>query len=108
MAKQINFLYRDNDYTLEFTRKSVERMERQGFTPNDIVDKPMLTLPQLFAGAFIANHPYISRKIIDGIFDDIANKSELISKLAEMYNEPLVALMEDNEEGNVEWGASWE
>lgn len=108
MAKQINFSYRDNDYTLEFTRKSVERMERQGFNPNDIVDKPMLTLPQLFAGAFIANHPYLSKKITDEIFDDIANKSELISKLAEMYNEPLVSLMEDNDEGNVEWGASWD
>jgi hypothetical protein len=29
--------------------------------------------------------------------------------LAEMYNEPLEALMEEPEEneGNVEWGASW-
>jgi hypothetical protein len=50
MAKQITFEFEGKNYTLEFTRKSIETMERQGFVIGDIVDKPMLTLPALFAG----------------------------------------------------------
>lgn len=109
MAKQINFEYEGNEYTLEFTRKSIEQMERQGFVASEITEKPMLTLPALFAGAFLAHHRYLKREIIDKIFDKFTNKQELIGKLAEMYNEPILALMDEPEEseGNIQWGASW-
>jgi hypothetical protein len=109
MAKTINFEYEGADYTLEFTRKSIEQMERQGFVAGDIAEKPMLTLPTLFAGAFLAHHRYVKRETIDKIFDKLTNKQELIGKLAEMYNEPILALMDEpgENEGNVKWGASW-
>lgn len=110
MAKQISFEYEGKQYTLEFTRKSIEMMERQGFNINDITEKPMTTLPALFAGAFIAHHRFVKREIIDEIYSKLTNKQELLQKLAEMYNEPLEALMEDpdNNEGNVvNWEASF-
>jgi len=109
MAKQITFEFEGKNYTLEFTRKSIETMERQGFVIGDIVDKPMLTLPALFAGAFLAHHRFMKRNEIDAIYEKMTNKEELLQKLAEMYNEPLEALMEEPEEneGNVEWGANW-
>jgi len=110
MAKQISFEYDGKQYTLEFTRKSIEIMERQGFNINDITDKPMTTLPALFAGAFIAHHRFVKREIIDEIYSKLTNKQELLQKLAEMYNEPLEALMEDpdDNEGNaVNWEASF-
>lgn len=110
MAKQISFEYDGKQYTLEFTRKSIEMMERQGFNINDIADKPMTTLPALFAGAFIARHRFVKREIIDEIYSKLTNKQELLQKLAEMYNEPLEALMEDpdDNEGNaVNWEASF-
>ncbi len=110
MAKQITFEFEGKNYTLEFTRKSIEIMERQGFVISDIVDKPMSTLPALFAGAFLANHKWVKREVIDEIYEQMPNKQELLQKLAEMYNEPLEALMEDPEEneGNVvNWEASW-
>lgn len=110
MAKQISFEYNGKQYTLEFTRKSIEIMERQGFNINDITDKPMTTLPALFAGAFIAHHRFVKRDIIDEIYSKLTNKQELLQKLAEMYNEPLEALMEDpdDNEGNVvNWEASF-
>ena len=31
MNKQLKFTYQDKDYCLEFTRKSVETMEKNGF-----------------------------------------------------------------------------
>ncbi len=109
MAKQIIFEYNGKEYTLEFTRKSIELMERQGFVASDITEKPMTTLPALFAGAFLAHHRYVKREVIDEIFAKMTNKQELLSKLAEMYNEPLEALMEEPEpdEGNVAWEASF-
>lgn len=109
MAKDIRFVYDGKEYRLEFTRKSIEIMERQGFVASDIVEKPMSTLPALFAGAFLANHRYVKKEIIDEIFSKMKNKQELISKLAEMYNEPILALVDEPEEaeGNITWEASF-
>ena len=39
----------------------------------------------------------------------MTKKEALIGKLAEMYNEPIMALVAEPEEskGNVDWAASW-
>ena len=109
MAKQIRFTYDGVDYTLEFTRKSVERMENAGFVITEVFEKPMTLLPTLFAGAFLAHHRSTKREVIDKIYETMPNKQELITKLAEMYNEPIAALLDEpeDEEGNVKWEASW-
>lgn len=109
MNKQLKFTYQDKEYCLEFTRKSVEQMEKGGFVVTDITDKPMTVLPALFSGAFLANHRFVKKEVIDEIFSKLTNKSELIGKLAEMYNEPIMALVDEPEEseGNVDWTASW-
>ena len=109
MSKQLCFTYQDKEYCLEYTRKSVEQMEKRGFVASDITTKPMSTLPALFAGAFISKHRYIDQKLVDEIFSKMKNKDNLIEKLAEMYNEPIMALVDEPEEaeGNVEWTSSW-
>lgn len=109
MAKQIIFEFEGKEFTLEYTRKTIETMERQGFVASDIIEKPMSTLPALFAGAFLAHHRFVKREVIDRIFEKMTNRQELIGKLAEMYNEPIESLMNDPEEdeGNVTWGANW-
>ena len=110
MSKQLSFTHKGKDYCLEYTRKSVEIMEKNGFKASDIHDKPMTTLPALFAGAFLANHRFVKQDVIDEIFSRMTNKTELIGKLAEMYNEPIMALVDDpddDSEGNVNWTASW-
>lgn len=109
MSKQLRFTYQDKEYCLEFNRRSVETMEKRGFVASDIQTKPMTTLPTLFAGAFLANHRYIKPEIVDDIYKKMTNKDGLIEKLAEMYNEPIMALIEepDEAEGNVDWTTSW-
>lgn len=109
MSKLLSFVYGGKDYTLEFTRRTVSDMERRGFVAGDITDKPMTTLPALFAGAFLAHHRHLKQEVIDEIFSKLTNKEDLIGKLAEMYNEPIMALVEEPEEdeGNVNWTASW-
>lgn len=109
MSKKLNFTYQDREYCLEFNRKSVETMERAGFVASDIETKPMTVLPALFKGAFLANHRFVKAEVIDEIFSKMTNKTELINKLAEMYNEPIMALVDepDENEGNLAWTASW-
>jgi hypothetical protein len=114
MAKQLTI----NDpttgvtYTLEYTRKSVEMMEKSGFVAEEVERKPMTMLPALFAGAFLAHHRFVKRDVIDNIYTRLPHKDELISALVEMYNEPLLSLLDDPEpqednEGNLSWKAGW-
>lgn len=109
MAKQLTFTFEGKEYTLEFTRRTVAEMEKKGFIASEITDKPMTTLPALFAGAFLANHRFVKQDVIENIYSKLTNKEALIGKLAEMYNEPIMALVEEPEEdkGNVDWTATW-
>lgn len=109
MAKTINFNFEGEDYILEFTRSSVATLEKQGFNISDISDKPLTTLPALFAGAFLAHHRFAKRDVIDRIYDKMTNKMDLVMRLAEMYNEPIEALVDEPEEseGNLTWGTNW-
>jgi hypothetical protein len=109
MSKQLRFTYEDKEYVLEYTRRTVEMMEKKGFVASDIESKPVTVLPALFAGAFLANHRYEKQDVIDKIYSKMTNKQELIGKLAEMYNEPIMALVDEPEEseGNLDWTASW-
>lgn len=105
MAKQIRFEYEGTRYTLEFNRNVIRNMERRGFVVDDIQTKPMTVLPELFAGAFIMHHPYLKRDRIDQIYDKMTNRTKLIERLGEMYQEPLLAMLDEPEEheGNVSW-----
>lgn len=109
MAKQLHFTYDGKDYTLEFTRRTIAEMEKKGFIASDITEKPMTTLPALFAGAFLAHHRFVKSDIIDNIYSKLTKKEDLIGKLAEMYNEPILTLVEEPEEaeGNLDWTATW-
>lgn len=100
MATTISFTCEGKDYTLAYTRKTVKAMEDKGFNASKIVDAPMTVLPELFAGAFLANHKYTKRDVIDAIFDNMKDKQALIEVLIKMYNEPIASLMEESEEGN--------
>lgn len=109
MSKQLTFDYKGTKYTLEYTRRTVELMEKAGFVAEELKIKPMLLLPQLFAGAFLAHHRFVKADVIEEIYAKLTNKSELIGKLAEMYNEPIEALIEEPAESseNLTWTQSW-
>ena len=104
MSTKISFTYGDKDYVLEYTKATVKQMEDRGFVASRVTEAPLTVLPDLFAGAFLANHKFTNRKIIDEIFDLMQDKGALIETLSQMYNEPIKALMEDGDEGN---GIAW-
>ena len=89
--------------------RTVAEMEKKGFIASEITEKPMSNLPALFAGAFLAHHRFVKQDTIDTIYSKLTKKEELIGKLAEMYNEPIMTLVEEPEEskGNLNWTATW-
>ena len=109
MAKAINFTYDDTDYTLEFTRKTVEQMERANFNIREVRNKPMTTLPTLFTGAFLAHHRWIKQDVIDKIYGKLTDKQDLMEKLIDMYTESVETLFEEpvESEKNVKWEANF-
>lgn len=100
MSTKISFSYGGNDYCLEYTKRTVKQMEDRGFVPAKIIEAPMTYLPELFAGAFLANHRFVKKELIDEIFSAMGDKRQLVNALIEMYNEPINALTEDADEGN--------
>lgn len=102
---KINLTHGKTEYCLEYNRQSVKAMEAQEFSIEKLQDKPFTMIPLLFEGAFIKNHRGMKRKLLDEIYDEIPQKSELIVALAEMYAETLNSLMDDSgaSEGNVQW-----
>lgn len=106
MAKTITITLDGNDYILEYSRKSVSEMEREGFRISDLRDKPITAYPILFQGAFKCHHRRIKPDEIDKLYPRIPHKEEFIEKLAEMYAETVNALFDepDTDEKNV---AGW-
>ena len=109
MAKTLKFLYEGQEITLEFTRKSVEIMESNGFNLSAAAEKPMTTLPALFAGSFLAHHKYMKKEKIDAIFEKMNKRYEIFPKLSEMYMDTLSFLTDEpaESEGNLKWEANW-
>lgn len=109
MAKTIEFNWKGTDYTLEYTRKTVKQMQANGFDIKEIDTKATLVVPELFAGSFLAHHRGIKQEDINAIFNQIVDKYGLTTKLIEMYNEPIAAMMADPEESesNLTWKASF-
>ena len=108
MSKQITFTFDDKDYTLEFTKGTVRTMERRGFVADDIDTKPMTVIPDLFAGAFLANHSNVKREKIDKIYEKLNGKQRLVRALVEMYNETLEFLVDDGDSGEENWTPNFE
>ena len=113
MAKQLKFTFKDKEYVLEFTRRTVTEMEKKGFVAAEVENKPTqkqsAKLSVSTRASSCAHHRFEKKEVINEIFSHMTNKEELIGKLAEMYNEPIMALVEEPEEseGNVSWTASW-
>lgn len=96
MAKVINFTYKDVDYTLEYTRKTLEKMEADGIVLAQLDKKPVTILPKLFQYAFFAHHKRISKTLVEEIFELFTDKNDMYNKLSTMAMDTLNTLFEDN------------
>lgn len=94
------------DYTLGYTRKTVKQMSQAGFNIEDVTAKPLIGVPQLFAGAFLQYHRGIRQELTDAIWEELTNKENLLLALIEMYQEPIDSLLEEPKDDGK--NATWE
>lgn len=93
-----------NKYRLEYTKNTIVRMERAGFSLGKFNESPVTMTTLLVQGAFAANHPSVKPATVDKIYDSLKNKEAFLEKLIEMYSEHSDKIVE---EGNAEWEANW-
>lgn len=92
----------NNPYTLTFTAETVKALEAKGFSLDKVTDMPMTMIPLLFEGAFLAKEAgkVTSEKAVE-IYQLQKNKTALLQKLIELYNDPIDEVIV--KEGNAEW-----
>ena len=90
--KKIEITDGDKKYTLEFNRAVVLQMDKEKFDIQAANEHPVSTMADLFLGAFIKNHPNISKDEKLNVLSNIDDKEGLFKELANMYAEPLESL----------------
>ena len=98
------FTYKDNEYTLEFTRNTVMETERMGFNMDKLDSAPVTSLTLLFRGAFLAHHRTLTIAEVDDILTNI-EKDGLLHALGELYMDAIKPLIES--EGNSKNAIKW-
>lgn len=90
----------DKEYTLEFSRKTAKMAEAGGFKREDVADKLMTRIPELFYYAFKMHHSDIKRETTDKIlFEDLEGLTESeLDKLVALFNAPYETLINSNGE----------
>lgn len=94
----IRLTYKDKVYQLEFTRKSVQTMESRGFVLENLSKTPVTLYYELFKGAFLAHHKFLSSSLIDDIYEATTSKAKLHERLLDMYTSTLTSLLGDGED----------
>ena len=96
----------NNPYVLTFTAETVKMLEARGFTLDAVTEQPMTMIPLLFEGAFLAKEKdnMTSEKALE-IYKSQKNKTGLLQKLIELYNDPIDEVIV--KEGNIEWEANF-
>lgn len=100
----------EKEYTLEYSRRSAQIMESQGFVAEDADKMPLTMIPLLEHGAFLMHHRTLPAVTIDEILERIPNKEELIEALIELYAETYLSLTAEpqgDESKNCIWTKSW-
>lgn len=102
----ITLTHGDREYELTYTRETARMMQMNGFDIQEIRSKPNVMIPLLFRGAFFARHKDVKTKVTDEIYDQINDRTGLISELIGMYQECIDSLFDEPESGNVSWKKS--
>lgn len=86
-------------FTLEFNRESIRFAESKGFNVEDISNKPMTALPNLFFYAFRMHHKNLSREKVDKIYDKLGGlTTAMVERLGALYAVPFETLLQDEED----------
>jgi len=89
----------NREYTLEFSRKTVSRIEQAGLDISQLESKSMTMIPLLFWGAFLMHHPHMTKDQTDRIlFEKLGGlQTEELEYLGKLYAEPFKTLVTSSE-----------
>lgn len=85
-----------NKYTLQFNRKTVLSMQRNGFVLD--LDRLYMCARDLIHGAFRMHHPWMKWEDVEKVWVSQSNRGELLGYLANMFSQPAIDLMGDASE----------
>jgi hypothetical protein len=113
--KKIELTYMGKQYTLEFNRRTVVKLEKalkaEGVSLVKMTEKEnadpielISIVDTVFTYAFKMHHPNVTQDVIDTIFEKMGNKEQLSGVLFEIMTAPINALA-DNKEGEITWAA---
>lgn len=103
MEKTLRFKIEGKEYKLAFTRETVIATENMGFNLMNIAEKPVASLTYLWRGAFLEHHDTLTIAEVDALLGKVKHKG-LLDALLDLYNAPIIDLMdEENEKNAVEW-----
>jgi hypothetical protein len=109
MAKNMKINLGNEQYTLEFTRATIKRMERAGFRIDEIASQPVTMTEMLFKGAFQAHHSALSDAKLERVYDAVMEKagdgflSALVSLYTDVMNATVSGAQGEHDEGNAMW-----
>jgi hypothetical protein len=113
--KKSELTYMGKQYTLEFNRRTVVKLEKalkaEGVSLVKMTEKEnadpielISIVDTVFTYAFKMHHPDLTQDVIDTIFEKMGNKEQLSGVLFEIMTAPINALA-DNKEGEITWAA---
>ena len=100
----------DITYELDFSRESIEFMERQNFKIDETLDFPVTNIPKLFFYAFRKNHRKLAKNQTDALLKKLGGLTpNMIERLIQLYNQAAMSNniqdeedLEKNSEATVE------
>lgn len=116
-AEHIRFEYEGKDYELFFTKQTVKSLENSGFELDDVKNKAMNAILDLFSASFDAKYRFVKRSKREEIYfklvksrktdEDGTAEESLIDRLMELYLEPYNELFGNYDDEDDENLISW-
>lgn len=86
IPEKILIEYKDKEYTLAYSRKTVKAIEGMGYVGEELTRKPQTMVELLFWGAFFRYHHWMTKDMAMEIYETLTDRVNLISTLIKMYN----------------------
>lgn len=107
MAKTITFTYKEVDYTLEYTRSTIKKMETDKIDFADLEAHQLTAMVDIFKYAFWAHHKkaFKDEDLVVEILTLFTNKEQLVEALMEMIDDTLGYLQDVDEDSKnaIKW-----
>lgn len=91
-------------YKMEFNRLTLLELIDRGFSlSNTQIDRQFLFLPDIVECSLKMNHPDITKKDVDSLYEILPDKAELYAHLLNLIQDVIDTMLEEDKSKNVTW-----